>query len=497
MRMAEWFKVPVLKTEVSFTGVWVRIPFRPHEIVHITAGISMGALTSKPYAFRARPWELQSIDTFDFLDASCAPIRVDIRGSEILRILPRPVNFVNDLFINDRTRFFMDGLKRQRLGTPLSKINGKWLSLSWRNAFSTFKDEIYFNHSLIHGIAGRNVAFPVLQDFKKFINTFGSENFFSESVQLETDKFAIPSLAAFVEGPFDDHAVIILNANLRVEFPLLNARLRRLARPTSIFSFGFANASFVQNLGSIQLFFNMLTGKAPLLKVFTQYKTFTFVLGGAFLSDKQFSSSLMQKFFNSLTRDNCRIFLYSLPQTVSAGPALFLNYKAKMPRRKAVYRIAYLLNADAYQPDLNRFTYIVYHGSHGDKAASFANLILPATTLFESKDMYSYMLDGSLVNYAFIHDAPLEAKQFNFVFYSLIRLFNLKVTFNKLLFKRIFTNPTFNTSFRNLFYKPTRFTSLVHNFHLTDAVTRASSVLGLASLRFQEKREVRGNFADF
>lgn len=94
--MAEWFKVPVLKTEVSLIGVWVQVPFRPLKRIKNTV---MGALTAKPYAFRYRPWELQAIETFDFLDAFCSPIRIDVRGLQVIRILPRSLNFNTDIWI--------------------------------------------------------------------------------------------------------------------------------------------------------------------------------------------------------------------------------------------------------------------------------------------------------------------------------------------------------------------------------------------------------------
>ncbi|MBY8978626.1 molybdopterin-dependent oxidoreductase, partial [Rhodobacteraceae bacterium NNCM2] len=94
----------------------------------------VGALTSKPYAFRARPWELKHSESIDVLDGLGSNIRVDSRGLEVMRILPRLNDDVNEEWINDKTRFACDGLKTQRLTTPLIKKDGKFLPVSWEQA---------------------------------------------------------------------------------------------------------------------------------------------------------------------------------------------------------------------------------------------------------------------------------------------------------------------------------------------------------------------------
>ena len=96
----------------------------------------VGALTSKPYEFKARPWELTKTESVDVMDATGAAIRVDSRGSEVMRILPRLNEAVNEEWISDKTRFIFDGLKTQRLDRPFIRVNGKLQPASWQEAFA-------------------------------------------------------------------------------------------------------------------------------------------------------------------------------------------------------------------------------------------------------------------------------------------------------------------------------------------------------------------------
>jgi len=114
----------------------------------------VGALTSKPYAFAARSWELKSIESIDTLDAVCSNIRVDIRGYEILRVLPSTNEELNESWLNDKSRFSFDGLKRQRLCDPLLRRNGGFVQISWLEAFNIINDKLKISKPQINGLVG-------------------------------------------------------------------------------------------------------------------------------------------------------------------------------------------------------------------------------------------------------------------------------------------------------------------------------------------------------
>jgi NADH dehydrogenase (ubiquinone) Fe-S protein 1 len=237
----------------------------------------VGALTSKPYAFTVRPWELKSIETIDLFDALGSNIRIDIRGSELMRVLPKINNKINQQWISDKTRFAHDGLKCQRLHFPLisnkiyisslkniqerkqyndinmNTMNSKFLIISWQKAFEHIITNIKLllekdsrNANKIGGIIGNFVDQETIITFKKIFNQLGLNNLYTEQtlalinnqIQINFDfrsnyltNFTfneLDILPSNAQEKYDIDTILLIGTNIRFEASMLNVRLRQL-----------------------------------------------------------------------------------------------------------------------------------------------------------------------------------------------------------------------------------------------------------------------------
>src|ERR1700737_989114 len=196
----------------------------------------VGALTSKPYAFKARPWELKKVESIDVLDALGSNIQVHSRGVEVVRVIPRLNDDVNEEWISDKTRFAIDGLKNQRLTTPLIKRGDKFEAASWDEALHTMADRfprLQATGDEIKAIAGHFADAESMVAMKDLLNRMGSDNH-----TVDTANGALPpahgvdvrsnylfnSLAHGVESA---SAILLVGTNPRHEAAVLNARIRK------------------------------------------------------------------------------------------------------------------------------------------------------------------------------------------------------------------------------------------------------------------------------
>ncbi|RUX47116.1 NADH-quinone oxidoreductase subunit G, partial [Mesorhizobium sp. M7A.F.Ca.US.014.04.1.1] len=191
----------------------------------------VGALTSKPFAFQARPWELTKTESIDVMDAVGSAIRVDSRGREVMRILPRVNEAVNEEWISDKTRFIWDGLRTQRLDRPYVRKDGRLVAASWAEAFAAIKDAVSKTApEKIGAIAGDLAAVEETYALKLLMASLGSKN-----TDCRQDGAALdPALgrASYIfnptiEGIEQADAVLIIGANPRYEASVLNARIRK------------------------------------------------------------------------------------------------------------------------------------------------------------------------------------------------------------------------------------------------------------------------------
>src|SRR6056297_1755594 len=187
----------------------------------------VGALVSKPYAFTARPWELTKTETIDVMDALGSSIRVDTKGREVMRILPRNHDGVNEEWISDKTRFVWDGLRRQRLDRPFVRENGKLRAATWPEALGKAAEAIKGAKKLA-GLVGDLAPVEAAFALKQLVEGQGG------NVECRTDKAKLPegNRAGYVGNVAVEDLdvakeVILIGTNPAVEAPVLNARIRK------------------------------------------------------------------------------------------------------------------------------------------------------------------------------------------------------------------------------------------------------------------------------
>ncbi|MBN8934352.1 MAG: NADH-quinone oxidoreductase subunit NuoG, partial [Rhizobium pusense] len=191
----------------------------------------VGALTSKPFAFTARPWELNKTETIDVMDALGSAIRVDTRGREVMRVMPRVNEAINEEWISDKSRFIWDGLKTQRLDRPYVRKDGWLQPATWGEAFGAIKQAVAATSgNKIGAIAGDLSSVEEMFALKSLLASLGSAN-----VDCRQDGAALdPSLGrasylfnSTIEGIEQADALLIVGSNPRYEAAVLNARIRK------------------------------------------------------------------------------------------------------------------------------------------------------------------------------------------------------------------------------------------------------------------------------
>jgi NADH-quinone oxidoreductase subunit G len=187
----------------------------------------VGALTSRPYAFVTRPWELAKTDSVDVLDATGAAIRIDARGGEVLRMLPRVNDDVNEEWLGDRSRFSFDGLKRKRLDRPWVRRDGQLKPASWAEAFGAIVQNV--RGRTIGAIAGDTMDAESLFALKAMLNAMGSTNLDArqDGAKLDASRPEYYLFNSSIAGIEEADAVLIIGSNPRVEAPVINARIRK------------------------------------------------------------------------------------------------------------------------------------------------------------------------------------------------------------------------------------------------------------------------------
>ncbi|MBL0318224.1 MAG: NADH-quinone oxidoreductase subunit G [Alphaproteobacteria bacterium] len=190
----------------------------------------VGALTSKPYAFKVRSWELEKTESIDVLDAVGSAIRIDSRGREVMRVLPRINEEVNEEWISDKTRFAYDGLKLQRLDRPYVRRHGKLEACSWNEALATIADKLkQVSGTKIAAIAGDMADVESMYLLKRLLASLGSDNLEcrQDGAALDASDRASYVFNTTIAGIEQADACLLVGTNPKVEAPIINARLRK------------------------------------------------------------------------------------------------------------------------------------------------------------------------------------------------------------------------------------------------------------------------------
>ena len=359
----------------------------------------VGALTSKPYAFNARPWELKKTETVDVMDAMGAAIRVDSRGPAVLRVLPRVNEDVNEEWISDKTRFAVDGLARQRLDSPYIRENGRLRPATWAEALSLAADRLSkARPERIGAIAGDLQDAESLKATLDLFRALGSAN-----TDCRQDGMALGAgpreswlFNATIAGLDEVDAVLLVGTNPRFEAPVLNARLRRrwLAGELSVGLVGeTADLTYdYEHLGDTAAALAALAkARSGFAKVLKAAKSPALIIGAGALSGPDgaavaHAAAQVAKAFgmswNVLHTAASRVGGLDMGFVPGEG-----GLDARAKTAKGALDVLFLLGAD--EIDLSASdAFRIYLGSHGDAGAHAADLILPGAAYTEKDGLY-------------------------------------------------------------------------------------------------------------
>lgn len=369
----------------------------------------VGALTSKPYAFTARPWETRKTESIDVLDALGSNIVVSTRSGEVMRILPRMHEDINEEWISDKTRFAYDGLKRQRLTQPMIKDDkGYLVQTSWEDVLTKVAGVLQgVQGKELAAIAGGLVDAEALVALKDLLNRLNSDILCTEEVfpnsGAGTDLRSNYLLNSRIAGVEEADVLLLIGTNPRYEAPLFNARIRKswLHNDLQVAVVGSpVDLTYTyDHLGdSPQIIKDLATGKHPFSKVLSQAKKPMIVVGSSALQRKDGAalhaavSALAQNTRSSSgVPENWKV-LNILQRVASQVAALDLGYKPGVDAiRKNPPKVLFLLGADAgciTRQDLPKDCFIIYQGHHGDVGATMADVIFPGAAYTEKTATY-------------------------------------------------------------------------------------------------------------
>ncbi|XP_073502493.1 NADH-ubiquinone oxidoreductase 75 kDa subunit, mitochondrial [Phyllobates terribilis] len=369
----------------------------------------VGALTSKPYAFTARPWETRKTESIDVLDALGSNIVVSTRGGEVMRILPKMHEDINEEWISDKTRFAYDGLKRQRLTQPMIKDDkGYLVPAAWEDVLTRVAGVLQSVQGRdVAAVAGGLVDAEALVALKDFLNRLNSDTLCTEEVfpnsGAGSDLRSNYLLNSRIAGVEEADVLLLIGTNPRYEAPLFNARIRKswLHNDLQVAVVGSpVDLTYTyDHLGdSPQIIKDIASGKHPFSKVLNQAKKPMIVVGSSALQRKDGAaihaavSTLAQNARSSSgVSENWKV-LNILQRVASQVAALDLGYKPGVDAiRKNPPKVLFLLGADAgciTRQDLPKGCLIIYQGHHGDVGAPIADVILPGAAYTEKSATY-------------------------------------------------------------------------------------------------------------
>ena len=405
----------------------------------------VGALTSKPYIFEARPWELKKTETIDVMDAVGSNIRVDTYDWEVKRILPIINEDINEEWISDKTRYACDGLLNQRLDTPYIKYNNKFEKASWSEVYKIIKSKIEnTNKDKICGFVGDLVNMEAGYIFKEFFDrTIDSYKYESRSTQIFIDNTVRENylLNSTINGIEETDLIFLVGTNPRFEATMVNARIRKayLNNKVKIIS--------LNDIGDLTYSYKFLDGKTETIKVITENKNEIskniidskkpmIILGESFLNTKS-ASYLFYSLKNFLLKHNKFTNDWNPLNILSSDAATVGNFDLDLINNKEnlikdlnenKFELIYLLGQDNLSFN-KKNEFVIYQGSHGDKGAEMADIILPGAAYTEQSGHFTN-LEGKIQKAYKASYPPGEAKEDWQIINELAEMMNNRKLFN-------------------------------------------------------------------
>ena len=345
----------------------------------------VGALTSKPYAFTARPWELSKTESIDVMDALGSNIRIDTKGREVMRIIPRNHDGVNEEWISDKTRFIWDGLRRQRLDTPYIRENGKLRKAGWSEALSAAAAAL--KGKRVAGLVGDLVPVEAAYSLKALVEGLGGH------VECRTDGSKLPAGnrsayvgTARIEDIDTAKRILLIGSNPRIEAPVLNARIRK----------AWTNGAQVGLLGApVDLTYDYhdfgtdRAGLADLVRLSEAEGPFgkpgVVVIGQGAINEADGEAVLAHAMKHA---ENMGVKFMVLHTAASRVGAMDVGAVTEGGLAAAVEGAEVIYNLGADEVAIAPGAFVIYQGSHGDRGANRADIILPGAAYTEESGLF-------------------------------------------------------------------------------------------------------------
>jgi NADH dehydrogenase (ubiquinone) Fe-S protein 1 len=493
----------------------------------------IGALTAKPYAFKARPWELKSVETIDLFESLNSNIRVDIRGSDVMRILPLNNEFLNEEWISDKTRHAYDGLKRRRFVNPMVKKNNFFLTTSWKEIISEIKNTLenrIFNNYLIN--TGNFNDFENLTALENFKNNFSRININNNDL-LNVDFSSNYLINYSLLKPIGSKVFLFIGTNLRLENPVLNIRFKKLAQSEKIL-IGYIGPKYNYNLNMIHigntinilkkifeakhsfatlaLMFSKRTNKNTKLKAIFRNNISLF-FGSDF--ENQFEKNTIISFLKDVKFPKITFNLNVLKKYNGMINAAELGLYNTKKTYSANNNFVYLCGSESYVKKEHDF--IVFQGHHNEKVKTEFDIILPSSTWLEKQALFmncfgviqkskSIILPPinvrndwritEMLNHVY-HQNSKFYQNINDIHYRLNQLSpNLTNSLNiyKDSYQINLDIDIKKTTTRKIRFSTMPFKTIISNYYQTSAVEKASKIMHSCALELNNKKN---NFLKF
>ena len=394
----------------------------------------VGALTSKPYSYEARPWELNKTETIDIMDAVGSNIRMDSKGWEVKRVLPRVNEEINEEWISDKTRYACDGLLNNRIDTPYIKVNGEFKEATWKDVLS-YIDKNLENKKTFGGVIGQLVDLETSYAFKKlFKNVFNSQlvDFRQKDILFDTSNKINYLFNTKINQIDECDFILLIGTNPRLEATIVNYRIRKAIKSGckvySIGNPGELNYKYKIIGDNLSIVDDLINDKITESKIFKDSKNPAVIIGESVLNS-QISKKLINSIKNLLKSKDKLNGLNILHQSASSVGSLFLGLQCENLNDLYNSDVLYLLNADEIAIKKNKNQFIIYQGTHGGENSILADVILPGAA-YSEKDGSFANLEGRVQKSFKASYPPGLAKEDWSIFLEIAKKRNISIGYN-------------------------------------------------------------------
>jgi len=521
--------------EHSEIGTYIRYSLIDELSANIIDLCPVGALTSKPYAFKARPWELSSLESIDVMDCMASNLRVDFFNNKVYRILPIYDKNVNEDWITNKARFIYDSNNSQRIIYPLLNIDNKPISITWKKAIYLFF--FYLNKYVLSGIYAFFGSFndlKLVKNISNFFNIIGTEVYLTTQVNNVNLDFRCDYLSDKIVNIFENiNNILFVGINIRLQLPLLNARLRKLISnyPNRIkvyyigLSNSYHNIPLISGGNCLFEFINVLRGrnkinceinyKGIMHSLFVNFKLSNLMI---FFKDSLYNSKMfdIKNYVNNFLSHFVYLKSSLIYNDISILNIFELNVLNTIKSTNLLVndRLIFLENVDDQYflsaLKIMKNDFVIYHGQFMGISSNYANLIIPSYSIYEYNGTFINMegrirkltkviSNNSITSYDLFTILKLCYNKYISTNYSIIKKFRRIIQFFEFLdmdwsinyeeyyYKGVLSaNIKFNNNnFNELkLLKISLFNSEILNYYKTNIYSLNSKNMHLASLDY-------------